>query len=163
MAEKTVFDQVIKLRGIFDLEAAYKAVEKWYKRHKFDFAQKSYKHKGEEIEIEWTGERKVTPYVKHKTDVKFQVAGAKEVDVAVKGKKTKQTKGIIIANVTSKVETDIKGVWKKGPFLEKLGKIYELYFIAGPLKELKGQLADISDELYTELKKIFRFEAEKNG
>ena len=163
MAEKTIFNQVIKLRGIFDLNAAYSAVPKWYKKHKFDFAEKNYKHKGTDIIIEWSGEKKVSPYVKHKTNVSFQVSEAKEVDVVVGSKKAKRTKGVIIARVESKFETDIKGVWKKGPLLEKLGKVYEAYFMAGPFKKLKGDLADISEKLYTNLKKIFAFEAEKNG
>lgn len=163
MAEKTIFSQVIKLRGIFDLDGAYSTVPKWYKKHQFKFAEKNYKHKGEDIIIEWSGEKTVSPYAKHKTNVSFEVNEAKEVDVVVGGKKAKRIKGVIIATVESKFETDIKGVWKKSPLREKLGKVYELYFMAGPLKKLKGDLADISDELYTELKKIFAFEAEKNG
>ncbi|MBW3011472.1 hypothetical protein KY326_04605, partial [Candidatus Woesearchaeota archaeon] len=163
MAEKTIFKQVIKLRGIFDLGTAYSTVPKWYKKHKFDFAEKSYKHKGEDVVIEWGGERKVTPYVKHKTNVTFQVSEAQEVDVVVGGKKAKRTKGVIVATIESKFESDIKGVWKKGPFLAKLGKVYELYFAAGPLKKLKGELAGISNELYTNLKKVLGFEAEKSG
>ena len=163
MAEKTIFSQVIKLRGIFDLDKAYSAVPKWYKKHKFDFAEKTYKHKGDYILIEWAGEKKVTPYVKHKTNVSFEVNEAKEVDVVVSGKKAKRIKGVIIATVESNFETDIKGVWKKSPLREKFGKVYEAYFMGGPLKKLKGNLADISDELYTNLKNIFAFEAEKNG
>lgn len=121
----------IMYNGVFDFEGLYRMMHAWLVNKRFIFHENKYKDKvftpfGNELEIEWVAEKKVTEYVQEYITVHFHLWDFSEVEVIKDGKKMKMTKSRMLIKLDAKLELDYtKKFIGKGAFAEKLGKFYQ--------------------------------------
>lgn len=122
---------LIRYKGVFDFEGLYRMMHAWIINKRFLFHEKLYKDKvytpfGNELEIEWEAEKKVTEYIKQHIAIKFHLWDFAEVEVIKDGKKVKMTKSRMEIKFDATLEFDyMKKFEKGGKFAEKLGKFYQ--------------------------------------
>jgi hypothetical protein len=122
---------LIRYRGVFDFEGMYRMMHAWLINKRFLFHETRYKDKvftpaGNELEVEWRGEKKVTEYIKEYIIVKMHLWDFAEVEVIKEGKKVKMTKSRMEIVFDAQLEMDYtKKFQGHGPFIEKLGAFYQ--------------------------------------
>jgi hypothetical protein len=121
----------IRYKGVFDFEGLYRMMHAWLINKRFLFHENMYKDKvytpfGNEVEIKWEAEKKVTEYVKEYVYIYFHLWDFSEVEVIKDGKKVKMTKSRMEIKFEAKLELDYtKKFSKGGKFAEKLGEFYQ--------------------------------------
>ncbi len=122
---------IVRYTGVFDFEGLYRMMHAWLINKRFEFHENRYKDKvftpfGNELEIEWYAEKKVTEYIKEYIDIKFHLWDFSEVEVIKDGKKIKMTKSRMEIKLDAKLEMDYtKKFSGKGAFAKKLGEFYQ--------------------------------------
>lgn len=130
---ETVLDYplFVRFKGVFDFEGLYRMMHAWLINKRFLFHEDRYKDKvwtpfGNELEIEWTAEKKVTEYVKEFIVVKFHLWDFAEVEIIQQGKKVKMTKSRMEIKFDAKLQLDYTQKFQnKGIFAQKLGEFYQ--------------------------------------
>lgn len=129
----------VKHRGFFDYSKVQQAIRQWYVDDDYDtFDFKAYKQKfptptGTEHEVEITGSKKVTEYVKFRIDVFMRVYNMRDVELVQGGKKVRMQEGQVQVEVRPFLTLDWqfrfegRGVWRK--FLKSLEQFYNKYII----------------------------------
>ncbi|MBD3259623.1 hypothetical protein GF371_03240 [Candidatus Woesearchaeota archaeon] len=163
MEEETVFSVKTSKRGVFDMDKLYSAVMKWYKSHDFKAVETKHKDKpdaygGRQLYHEWTGDAKVTSYIRFFTDVVFELREATPVEIKKDNKKLKKTRARINITINSKTVADWRKVFEKGPFLKRFEKLVNKYFKKKEISSHQGQLVAWSSELHNTLKKLLEME-----
>jgi hypothetical protein len=121
----------IRYKGVFDFEGLYRMMHAWLVNKRFIFHENLYKDKvytpfGNELEIKWKAEKKVTEYVKEYVDVHFHLWDFSEVEVIKEGKKVKMTKSRMEIKFEASLELDYSKKFSKGgKFAKKLGEFYQ--------------------------------------
>jgi hypothetical protein len=124
---------MIRYKGVFDYDGLYKMMHAWLISKRFLFHEDKYKDKvstpfGNEIEITWKAEKKVTEFVKEYIDIEFHLWDFSEVEVIKDGKKTKMGKARMEIKFFAKLELDyakrFTGENDDETFSKKLGKFY---------------------------------------
>lgn len=121
---------LIRYNGVFDFEGLYRMIHAWLINKRFEFHENRYKDKvfspfGNELEIEWVAEKKVTEFVKEYITVYFHLWDFSEVDIIKDGKKHKMTKSRMEIKLDAKLELDYNQKFAKGnAFIKNLGKFY---------------------------------------
>lgn len=121
----------IRYKGVFDFEGLYRMMHAWLISKRFLFHENLYKDKvftpfGNELEIKWLAERKVTEYVKEYIEIYFHLWDFAEVEVIKEGKKNKMTKSRMEIKFEAKLELDYTQKFANGgKFAEKLGQFYQ--------------------------------------
>ncbi|GIU69510.1 MAG: hypothetical protein KatS3mg002_0746 [Candidatus Woesearchaeota archaeon] len=122
---------MIRYTGVFDFEGLYRMMHAWLINKRFIFHENRYRDKvftpfGNELEIEWVAEKKVTEYVMEYIEVKFHLWDFSEVEVIKEGKKMKMTKSRLEIRLDAKLELDYtKKFADAGPIAKKLGAFYQ--------------------------------------
>jgi len=120
----------IRYKGVFDFEGMYRMMHAWLINKRFLFYEDLYKDKvstpfGNELEIKWRAEKKVSEYVKEYVYIYFHLWDFSEVEVIKEGKKQKMTKSRMEIKFEAKLELDYTKKFAKGsPFAQKLGSFY---------------------------------------
>ena len=95
------------------------------------FQETRYKDKvstpfGNELEVEWQGEKKVTEYIKEFVVIKFHLWDFSEVEIIKDGKKLKMTKSRMEIYFDAQLEMDYtKKFQGSGLVAKKLGDFYQ--------------------------------------
>lgn len=134
MTDYNLPQEIIKFKGIFDMDLLYKSMRDWLTTRGYYFEEPVYKSKpnpmgGVEDEITWSCWRKETDYMKFWINIFIHTWERKDVEVIKKGKKKKMNQARLAIYFNSYVETDYQHRWDKTPFLIWLNNIYEKYII----------------------------------
>lgn len=111
----------LSYRGVFDLEAIYKAVYDWMRSQELKYHETLYKSKPSqadlrEMDIKVKGEVKLDEFHKWVVNVGYQLWDAKEVEVMQDGKKRKMMQGRVHITISGAIERDYQGVFEVSPF-----------------------------------------------
>lgn len=114
----------IFFRGIVDLEAFFRMIRGWIIDQKYEFQERTVKHKmakeGAIKEMDWFAEKEVTEYLNYQIKVMFKIRDIIGVEVIKKGEKKKLSQCKIILEITPTVVVDPHGIFKGIGFVEKL-------------------------------------------
>ena len=122
---------LIRHKGVFDFEGLYRMMHAWLINKRFLFHEDRYKDKvatpfGNELEIDWTAEKKVTEYVKEFITIKFHLWDFSEVEIIKEGKKVKMTKSRMEIKFNCQLQMDYTEKFENGgAFAKKLGEFYQ--------------------------------------
>ncbi len=168
MSEKeTIFSSKIKYTGIFSFKDFYKFCYDWLTDETgLKVIEDKYKEKlsgnSKDLEIEWTGENKVTDYFQFQVKVTFKIE--KLVDVEVQqpnGAKIKTNKGAVEISVKGILVRDYDGKFEKNAFHKFLRGIYEKWVIASRVEQFENKLASDCDEFLNQAKAWLDLEGKK--
>lgn len=121
---------LIRFKGVFDYDGMYKMMHAWLISKRFMFHENKYKDKvatpfGNEIEIAWAAEKKVTEFIKEHIKVEFHLWDYAEVEIIKDGKKLKMGKARMEIKFFAFLEFDYSEKFRKGnDFTKNLGKFY---------------------------------------
>ncbi len=114
----------LKYKGVFDFDALYKLMAKWFMDRKYDFYEQLYKEKPPELEIEWIAKRKVDEFYQYKIRLYFHLFDVKTVEAIKEGVKKKLTSCRMIIEFDPSVIVDWQGRWSENKFTDKLLGFY---------------------------------------
>lgn len=122
---------LIRMKGVFDYDGMYKMMHAWLISKRFMFHENKYKDKvstpfGNEIEISWLAEKKVTEFIKEVIKVEFHLWDCSEVEVIKDGKKLKMAKARMEIKFFASLEFDYNDQFTKkdSAFIKSLGQFY---------------------------------------
>ena len=113
---------IIRLRGNFNWIHMYRFARHWIEDQRFRYYEKRYKHKGDEVEVEMRGDRKINSMFRYHVEVDFHVWDLKEVEVIEGTKTVKTNSGRIQIIIKGSVECDYSDRFKGGKLHETLGQ-----------------------------------------
>ena len=98
MAEKEkIFEQKVKMSGLFDFKEVYQFVYRWLVEEKYDVEEQKYSEEvtgdSKKIEIVWEANKKISDYFKNQMKLAWRIIGMKSVEVEKNGKKVKTNQG----------------------------------------------------------------------
>ncbi len=125
----------VRYKGIWDMQDLYESIADWFRKRKYKFQERVYKHKhpspyGIERQYIWDAKRKENDFVEFHYDVYVHTYDAHDIEV-VKPDGTKKifTKGRIWIEIKSKSITDWEKRWKDRSFYASLKNFYNRYVI----------------------------------
>lgn len=126
----------VRYKGIFDLEAVYKAVYDWLKSRGFEIHETKFKTyerpHGREHQIDWTAWSNETDFVRNWIDVHWRFIDVVELDVVKDGKKKKLSKCLADVKIQHYIEFDYSERFVKTVF-----QMHVLNFLQGWLFKKK--------------------------
>lgn len=158
MAEKdVVFSSKMKYTGVFNFADFYKFCYDWLvDETSLDMMEDKYIEKlsgdSKNIDIEWTGVRKVTDYFKFEIKVAYRILGLSNIEVVQDGKKVKTNKGSVEIKVKGTLVKDYQGKFERDAFRKFLRAIYEKWVIKTRIDQLEAKLIGDSDEFLGQAK-----------
>ena len=167
MPEKDqIFSSKIKYDGIVSFKDFYRFCYDWLV-DEMDLAimedQYVEKIKGnaKDIDIVWTGTRKVTDYFKFSVKIKFRIIGMENVEISQDGVKVKMNKGNVEAKVAGTLIKDYQGKFEQSSFQKFLRSIYEKWIIPARVSEFEDKLAKNCDEFLSQVKAYLDLEGKR--
>ena len=142
----------IRHKGIWDMQDLYESVADWFRKRKYKFHERVYKHKhpspfGVERQYVWEAERAETEYVQFHYNVYIHTYDAHDVDVvAADGSKKIFTKGRIWIEIKANIVSDWEGRWKEKNFYSRLKDFYNKYIIKKNFEQ--GWIPKVRYEMY---------------
>lgn len=112
----------LRYKGVFDWTGLYQLCRKWIAGNNYKFQEKRYKHKGDEIEVDMNGDRKIDEMHKYLVDVGFHIWGMKEKTVMKNGKALQLQEGRIEIKLKGTVVIDYTSRFDEGKLAQRLGK-----------------------------------------
>ena len=167
MPEKeTIFSSKIKYTGIFSFKDFYKFCYDWLTEETgLELVENKYAEKidgvTKKIEVEWSGEKKLTDYFRFDTKVKFKVDGLKEVEINQGGAKVKTNQGSVEVEIKGILVRDYEGKFEMSAFKKFLRGIYEKWVIPSAIEEYKGKISSDSDTFLNQAKAYLDLEGKK--
>jgi len=164
--EETVFSSAIKQKGVFSFKDFYKFCYDWLAEEtNLSLVEDSYGEKitgtNKEIDVKWTGTRKVTDYFKFKVKVDFVVRELTEVEVIQEGIKVKTNKGSVQVKVKGILIRDYQGKFEKTAIQKFMRSIYEKWIIPSRIDEFERRLINNCDEFLGQAKAYLDLEGRK--
>lgn len=161
---------MIRYKGVFDYDGMYKMMHSWLISKRFLFNESKYKDKvstpfGNEIEIKWEAEKKVTEFVKEYILIEFHLWDFSEVEIIKDGKKVKQAKTRMEIKFFARLELDYSQRFSKGSeFTQKLGKFYieNIIYWDWRIKYANALEYSVYD-LHTKVKKYLNMDSGSNA
>jgi len=158
----------IRHKGIWDMQDLYESMTDWFRKRKYKFHEKVYKHKhpspfGVERQYVWEAERKETDYIQFNYNIYVHTYDAHDVEVVMADKSKKMfTKGRIWIELKGDVVSDWEKRWADKSFYSKLKAFYNKYVIMRNFT--KGWIPKMRYEMYelqTMIKKRLKMEADE--
>jgi hypothetical protein len=108
---ETSLYQVVRYKGIFDLDELYKIVHDWLTSRGYQVHEHKYKSiilpaGGKERSFDWDTFRPVTEFIMFRINIHWQIQDVIDVEVVKDGKKQKLHKGRLMMRVQHRVEMD---------------------------------------------------------
>ena len=125
----------IRFKGIWDMQELYEGMVDWFRKRKYRFHEKVYKHKhpspfGVERQYIWIAEREEEDYVRTTYEIYFHTYDAHDVDIAMpEGTKKVFTKGRIWMEIRNYTVFDWEGRFNKNAFYAHLKSFYNKFII----------------------------------
>ena len=167
MPEKeTIFSSKIKYSGIFSFKDFYKFSYDWLTGETgFDLIENKYAEKIEgatkKIEVEWSGEKKLTDYFRFDSKIKIKADGLKEIEINQGGAKIKTNQGSVEVEIKGILVKDYEGKFETTAFNKFLRGIYEKWVIPSAIEEYKGKISSDSDAFLNQAKAYLDLEGKK--
>ncbi|MBU1202016.1 MAG: hypothetical protein KJ583_05980 [Nanoarchaeota archaeon] len=164
----TVGHTMVKYKGDYDFDGLYKLISRWIIDRKYKFDEKRYKDKidnpmGTEVEIDFTGLKKETPYVVTRIKVSIHAWNYKEKEGILHEEKTRFTGG----RVTVTIDTDIIFDWQAKFRGSKIKELMGDFYFWIRKKELEATHVDNQEyealRLEHEIKKFLRMETDTHA
>jgi len=110
--------QVIRYKGIFDINELYRIIHDWliskgYQVHESKYKSIALQTGGKERTFDWNAHRKMTEFITIWIRLHFQFQDIMEVEVVKDGKKVKLQKGLVMVRIEHHLEFD---------FSERMGR-----------------------------------------
>jgi hypothetical protein len=121
---------LIRYKGVFDYDGMYKMMHAWLISKRFLFQEDIYKDKvatafGNELEIKWSAEKKITEFIKEYIKIEFHLWDFSEVEIIKEGKKMKMAKARMEIKFFAQLELDYSKRFSDGSALsKKMGQFY---------------------------------------
>jgi len=167
MAEKDkIFASKIKYTGIVNFADFYKFCYDWLKEEMgLDLVEDKYAEKlsgdAKNIDVEWSGSRKITDYFKVEVKVAFKVVALTNAEITQDGKKIKTNKGAIEVGVKGTLVRDYQGRFEKTAIQKFLRGIYEKMVIPSRVSEFEGKVIGDCDEFLAQAKAYLDLEGKR--
>lgn len=167
MAEKdTIFSSKIKYDGIFSFKDFYAFCYDWLTEEMgLDILEDKYAEKlsgsSKNIDVEWSGSRKVTDYFKFEVKVKFKIVALTEVEIQDGGIKIKTNKGSVEVKTKGVLVRDYEGKFEKKAFQKFMRSVYEKWVIVSRINEYENKIAGDCDEFLNQAKAYLDLEGKK--
>lgn len=137
----------IRFKGIFDWAGLYRFMRAWYDDNIYEFNEKRYKHKKDEVEVELTGKRKIDQMHRFHVFMSIHIWELKDIEVEENGKKVKKNHGRFELDIEGKIEIDYSGRFAESEWSKKIGKLW--------FRVVKNKFdSDIADVFYYDLYKL---------
>jgi len=163
---------IIRYKGVFDYEGMYKMMHAWLINKRYLFHENKYKDKvatpfGNEIEIAWTAEKKVTEFIKEIIKIEFHLWDHSEVEVIKDGRKVKMSKTRMEIKFFADMELDYMKKFNgesASPFVKELGKFYVEHVIYWDWRiRYANSLEYAVYDLHAKVKKYLNMESGSNA
>lgn len=133
---------LLRYNGSFNLDKLYKQAKNWFNKFNYFFSEKLHKEKtkseGNEIEIDFIGERKINDYIKFIIEVKFFITEVRKL--------SKDTHiGNFKANIAARIDLDYDNKFQFNPFKKFLFFVYTNLIIKNKIEGV------YEDKLYSEV------------
>jgi hypothetical protein len=167
MAEKdTIFSSKVKYNGIVDFPEFYKFCYNWLVEEVgLNVAEEKYAEKitgdSKNIDINWTGVKKITDYFKEEIKVSFQIIGLTKIEIVRDGKKIKTNNGSVEIKEKGTLIRDYQGKFETTPSKKFMRGIYEKWVIPSRLNEFEGKVIGDCDEFLSQAKAFLDLEGKK--
>jgi len=158
MSEKeTLFSSKLKYIGVFQFQDFYQFCYDWLvEEFGLLMVENKYVEKiigdSKNIDIEWSGTRKITDYFKFEVKVKFKILGLKKVEVKREGVQEKMNEGNIEIKIASILIRDWQGKFEENAFQKFFRAIYEKWIIPSRIDEFETKLVGDSNEFLEQAK-----------
>ena len=146
MPEKdTIFSSKIKYAGIFSFKDFYRFCYDWLTDETaLLISEDKYVEKLEgeskNMDIQWTGIRKVTDYFKFEVKTTFRILGLTNVELNQNNTKIKTNKGSVEIKVKGTLIRDWQGKFEAKAFRKFLRSIYEKWVISSRIDQFEENL-----------------------
>jgi len=167
MAEKdTVFSSNIKYKGVFSFSDFYNFCYSWLTEETgLEVSEGKYEEKlsgdTKNIDIEWSGSKKVTDYFKFEVKIGIKVLGLEKVEISENGKKIQTNKGSISLKVKGDLVKDYDGKFEGNAFRKFLRGVYEKWVISSRVDQYQDKLAGACNEFLAQSKAYLDLEGKK--
>lgn len=169
MAEKDkLFSSKIKYNGIFNFGEFYKFCFEWLRDETGlgdTLIEEKYAEKlsgdSKNIEVEWSGSRKMTDYFKMEVKVTFRIIGLTNIEVTDGNRKIKTNKGSVEVSIKGTLVKDYEGRFEKSAIQKFLRGIYEKTVIPSRVSEYEGKVMGDCDEFLAQAKAYLDLEGKK--
>jgi len=166
MEKDTIFSSSMSYGGIFSFSDFYQFCYDWLGEETgLDISEDKYAEKlvgdSKDIDIEWTGVKKVTDYFKFEVGVVFQIRGLAEVEMQKDDKKIKTNKGKVKVKVKGNLIRDYDGKFEKNAFQKFLRSIYEKWIIKSRIDQFEGKLFEDCDGFLGQAKAFLALEGKR--
>ncbi|MFZ1971079.1 MAG: hypothetical protein WAU65_02790 [Candidatus Nanoarchaeia archaeon] len=164
--EETVFSSKVSYNGIFSFKDFYKFCYDWLTEETgLEISEGKYSEKLSEdvknIDIEWTGEKKLSDYFKSTVKISFSIKNLSQIKIKKDGIEIDSNKGSAEIKVKGIIVKDYQGKFDMTGFRKFLRSTYEKYVIPSTVKELKGKIASECDEFLGQAKSYLDLEGRK--
>ncbi|MBD3209221.1 hypothetical protein GF367_02270 [Candidatus Woesearchaeota archaeon] len=153
---------MIRYKGVFDWEGLYRLCRLWIEDNRYKFQEKRYKHKGDELEIDLTGERRIDEMHKQHLYVYFHIWHLRDIEIAEGTKTLKRNTGLVHVEIWGSIEVDYSGRFEGSKFKEKLKKwwmiIRKKEFLGTYIEPFTKTLFD----LHTKIKTFLNMSTDEN-
>ena len=156
----------MKYRGIFSFKDFYKFCYDWLTEETgLDISEDKYSEKlignAKDLDIKWTGTKKITDYFKFEIKVEFQIRKLTEVEIEQGGAKVKTNQGEVKAKVSGTLIRDYDGKFEKDAFRKFLRSIYEKWVIKSRIDQFEEKLFGDCDEFLGQAKAYLALEGKR--
>jgi hypothetical protein len=132
----------IRYKGIWDMQDLYQAMVDYFRRRKFKFYERIYKHKhpsplGVERQYVWRATRKEGEYRQYQIDIYYHTYDAHDVEVVMPdGTKKMLTKGRIWIELKGVMNLDWEKRWEDSVFYAELKSFFNKHVIRKKMEML---------------------------
>ena len=160
MAEKDkLFSSKIKYNGIFSFGDFYKFCFEWLRDEtglEDSLIEEKYAEKlsgdSKNIDVEWSGSKKMTDYFKMEVKVAFRIIGLTNIEVTDGNRKIKTNKGSVEVSIKGTLVKDYQSRFEKSAIQKFLRGIYEKTVIPSRVSEYEGKVMGDCDEFLAQAK-----------
>jgi len=169
MPEKEViFNSKIKNSGPVHFKELYRFCYDWLREEaNLVVVEEKYVEKlgvdSKNIDIKWSGFRKITDYFKHEIKVEWSVIGLKDIEIEKNGKKSKINTGSIEIKVKGVLIRDYEAKFEQNASKKFMRAIYEKWVIPARVEEYESKLISECDEFLDQVKAYLALEGQKAG
>ncbi len=167
MAEKEIqFSSSVKYDGIFLFKDFYKFCYDWLNDEtRLDISEDKYKEKlkgdSKELDIKWTGTKKVTDYFKFEIKADFEIKDLINIEIKKGEAKMQTNKGSVQIKVKGTLIRDYEGKFERTSFQKFLRSIYEKWVIPSRIEQFEDKLIEECDEFLSQAKAWLDLEGKK--
>jgi hypothetical protein len=132
----------IRYKGIWDMQDLYQSMVDYFRRKKFKFYERIYKHKhpspfGVERQYTWRATRKESEYLHFQIDIYYHTYDAHDIEVVLPdGTKKTFTKGRLWMEFTGVMSYDWEKRWNENVFYAELKNFFNKYVIRKKMEHL---------------------------